>query len=70
MYIGSEPPLAALVMSAAAPTSNSHLHTDRCPMWQAMYMEVQPSSEKLVMSATRSTSISPCTPTGGPPCRR
>ena len=30
-YMGVTPLLFALVMSAAAPTSNSHLHTDRWP---------------------------------------
>ena len=35
-------------MSAAAPTSKSHLHTDRWPSWQAMYMGVAPSSSALV----------------------
>ena len=36
------PSLSTLVMSAA-PTSNSHLHTDRWPFWQAIHMGVVPS---------------------------
>jgi len=49
--MGVKPPLLALVMSAAAPTSNSHLHTDRWPIAQAMHVGVVPSLSDLVMSA-------------------
>ena len=46
-------------MSAAAPTSNSHLHTDRWPKnWQAINMGVKPSLFTLVMSAAAPTSSS------------
>ena len=38
-------------MSAAAPTSNSHLHTDTWPFWQAIHMGVAPLLSALVMSA-------------------
>ena len=48
-------PLVALVMSAAAPTSNSHLHTDRWPFMQALYMGVMPSLLALVMSVPAPT---------------
>ena len=41
--MGVVPLLFALVMSAAAPTSNSHLHTDRWPSRQAIHMGVTPS---------------------------
>ena len=40
--MGVLPWVFALVMSAA-PTSNSHWHTDSWPNWQAMYMGVEPS---------------------------
>ena len=45
-------------MSAAAPTSNSHLHTDRWPFWQATNMGVWPSLFALLMSAAAPTSYS------------
>ena len=51
-------PLLRLVMSAAAPTSNSHLHTDRWPFWQAIHMGVTPLFSALVMSAAAPTSNS------------
>ena len=51
-------PCTILGMSAAAPTSNSHLHTDRWPSPQAMYMGVAPLLSALVMSAAAPTSNS------------
>ena len=64
--MGVVPLLFALVIFAAAPTSKSHLHTDRWPFWQAMYMGVVPLLVALVMSAAAPTSKSHA-PTGGLP---
>merc|ERR1712185_107337 len=40
MDMGVWPLFVALVMSAAAPTSNSHLHIDMWPFWQAINMGI------------------------------
>ena len=63
------PQLFALVMSAAAPTSNSHLHTDRWPFWQAMNMSVA-AVVRLGDIRGRAHLEQPCTPTGGHSGRR
>ena len=39
----------ALVTSAAAPISTSHLHTSRCPFWQATNMGVHPASQRVAL---------------------
>ena len=59
MRTGVAPMQFALLMPAVAPTSNSYMHTDRCPPpWLAINMGVSPSLFVLVMSAAAPTSNS------------
>ena len=44
------------VISSAAPTSSIHLHSARCPSWQAIHIGVTPRLSPLMMSLTAPTS--------------